>query len=94
MTQERQDHNSTSPWWGEHMHRYKLCLNYFKAENKRVLDIACGNGYGSHFIYKNGFEVIGADISNSTIINCKKNYTTKFGYSKNFKDKLFVNYFK
>src|SRR5689334_3359516 len=46
----------------EHLGRYKFATPY--VSEKRVLDIACGTGYGSHHILRFGgaLEVLGADI--------------------------------
>jgi len=41
------------------------------------LDIACGSGFGSHFISQHGNIVVGADLSEETIIDCKKNTLQK-----------------
>ncbi len=56
--------------------RYKFVLPYVK--NKKVLDIACGTGYGSEIIYKEGgaVEVWGIDIDNDTIKNNKIKYSS------------------
>jgi ubiquinone/menaquinone biosynthesis C-methylase UbiE/glycosyltransferase involved in cell wall biosynthesis len=49
----------------EHWHRYQFASPF--VENKRVLDIACGEGYGSYFLSKNAKEVVGVDISPESI---------------------------
>ena len=48
--------------------------NYFK--DKRVLDLACGLGYGSYFIkkYLGAKEVIGVDLDKSAIDYAKNNF--------------------
>lgn len=74
MSSERQDHNEISPWWGEHVHRYQQALKYL-SRNDRVLDLACGNGFGSKLLSDNTVnEVIGADISPETIQYCKETF--------------------
>ena len=54
----------------EHMTRYIFASKFVKG--KRVLDIACGSGYGSKIISDAGAEnVFGVDVSNETILYCK-----------------------
>lgn len=59
----------------EHLARYHFALPYCRG---RVLDIACGTGYGSKMIAKERkkyvSEVIGADISVETIDYASKKY--------------------
>ena len=59
----------------EHWHRYLYASNF--VQNKTVLDIACGEGYGSNLLSKNAKEVVGVDISFQVIENAKKKYKTK-----------------
>ncbi len=40
----------------------------------RVLDAACGSGYGSFYLAKEGKKVIGIDISKNAIKKCRKKY--------------------
>lgn len=56
----------------DHLHRYSIVLEF--AKNKRVVDIACGAGYGSAIISKIATEVIGIDIDSYTISEAKKTY--------------------
>ena len=71
MSSERQEQNKNTPWWGEHVHRYNTTLQYILSSDK-VLDIACGNGFGSYILsQKTNNIVIGGDISKETV--CKKN---------------------
>ncbi|AMA73164.1 MULTISPECIES: class I SAM-dependent methyltransferase [Aneurinibacillus] len=62
----------------EHLARYYFAIPYAKG---RVLDIACGAGYGSHMIAKNGKhgkqivkEVVGVDVDKTTIRYAQKTY--------------------
>lgn len=51
----------------KHLSRYKFALKYVR--NKKVLDAACGVGYGSSFLAKHGAkEVVGVDISKDAIL--------------------------
>ena len=56
----------------DHLHRYGIALEY--TENKVVLDIACGEGYGSNIISKNAKFVYGVDIDKCTIDDAKVKY--------------------
>lgn len=51
----------TSPYWGEHVARYKFALPY--VENKTVLDVACGTGYGIGVLQDRARYVVGVDVS-------------------------------
>jgi len=59
----------------EHLQRYKYALNYIN--NKTVLDIACGSGYGSYFLAKNGNpkHIVGVDISKDSIRYANHRYS-------------------
>jgi 2-polyprenyl-3-methyl-5-hydroxy-6-metoxy-1,4-benzoquinol methylase len=49
-----------------HFARYAICKNLVKG--KRVLDLACGEGYGSYLLKEAGADyVIGVDVSQETI---------------------------
>lgn len=60
----------------DHIERYKFAAKYVK--EKRVLDIACGVGYGSYLFSKSDAkEVVGVDISDKLISYAKKKYKAK-----------------
>lgn len=67
MTQERFDSTDLrhprdeTPYWGEHAARYMFALPY--VSGKRVLDIACGTGYGSLILRQNAQAVTGVDVN-------------------------------
>jgi 2-polyprenyl-3-methyl-5-hydroxy-6-metoxy-1,4-benzoquinol methylase len=61
--------------YDEHMVRYQLVAPL--VANKKVVDVACGSGYGSAFLAESGGEVIGIDLSKEAIINARLNYTNK-----------------
>lgn len=77
--------------------RYKFVLKYI--ENKKVLDIACGTGWGSVMMVKEGkaAEVWGIDIDKKTIdenLTTYKNHSNLFfqqgsAYNLNFDDNYF-----
>lgn len=66
------------PWYSkktitDHVVRYKFAT--LLARNKKVLDIACGSGYGTYLLAHAGAkQVIGIDISKSTIDYALKKY--------------------
>lgn len=49
-----------SPYWGEHAARYVFALPL--VENRSVLDIACGTGYGLAFLKSKAARVTGVDV--------------------------------
>ena len=56
----------------EHICRYQYAKQF--VANKRVLDAACGTGYGTKILAECAEEVIGMDISSETIAYAIKNY--------------------
>ena len=56
----------------EHLHRYSLCSEFIS--NKVVLDIACGDGYGSFLMSEKASHVYGVDIDQTTILNAQNKY--------------------
>lgn len=56
----------------EHLHRYAIAQQL--VEGKIVLDIACGEGYGSNLLANRAEKVTGVDISNEVIINARLTY--------------------
>jgi ubiquinone/menaquinone biosynthesis C-methylase UbiE len=74
MSSERLLHKNYNGWTGEHLHRYEEALKFIKPADK-VLDIACGTGYGSHLIStKTKGEVVGGDIDSEAIEECRKEW--------------------
>ena len=58
-----------------HTDRYEFASKFVK--DKKVLDIACGTGYGSSLLVKSGAkEIIGIDISEEAISYAQKNYSS------------------
>ncbi len=56
-----------------HLNRYLISKEYCK--NKKVLDISCGEGYGSYLISTwDAKEVVGIDISKEAIDSANKNF--------------------
>lgn len=73
MSSERQENSADNPWWGEHVHRYKVVFDYVRKPGV-ALDIACGNGFGADLMASKGLQVTGADISDEAIEECKKKF--------------------
>src|SRR5437870_2487376 len=57
----------------EHVHRYRFAKRFVR--NKRVLDIACGEGYGAFGLLRAGSaSVVGVDISEEACANARQKY--------------------
>jgi SAM-dependent methyltransferase len=56
----------------EHWHRYLLSREY--AKGKRVLDIPCGEGYGSHLLASVAESVVGIDIAPDAVAHASEKY--------------------
>ena len=61
--------------WYEHMHRYAFARPL--AHGLRVLDAACGEGYGSALLADAAEEVLGLDISPQAIAHARVRYGTR-----------------
>ncbi|MCH8057196.1 MAG: methyltransferase domain-containing protein [Proteobacteria bacterium] len=58
--------------WYEHFHRYVLAGEL--ASGKRVLDAACGEGYGSAHLARTAKTVVGVDVSPQAIAHARERY--------------------
>jgi SAM-dependent methyltransferase len=58
--------------WYEHWHRYVFARRI--AKGRRVLDAACGEGYGSALLADAAAEVIGLDIDAASIAHARERY--------------------
>ncbi len=56
----------------EHLHRYAYASQY--VENKRVLDLASGEGYGSHLLSQAAKLVMGIDLDEAVISHANHKY--------------------
>jgi GT2 family glycosyltransferase/SAM-dependent methyltransferase/glycosyltransferase involved in cell wall biosynthesis len=56
----------------EHWHRYLYASGWVAGKN--VLDIACGEGYGSYFLAKSAARVLGVDISPEAVLHATTHY--------------------
>ncbi len=58
--------------WIEHWHRYHFAARW--VAGKRVLDVACGEGYGSAFLARTAAYVAGVDVSPQAIAHAESTY--------------------
>jgi GT2 family glycosyltransferase/SAM-dependent methyltransferase len=56
----------------EHYHRYAIAARFVRG--KRVLDLACGEGYGTALLAAHAAEVVGVDIDQTTVEHARQNY--------------------
>lgn len=61
--------------WYEHWHRYAFARRF--AAHKRVLDAACGEGYGSALIADVAAEVTGIDLDANSVAHARVRYAGK-----------------
>ena len=72
FTGERFTPESRGAIWYEHWHRY--CVAASLTSGRRVLDAACGEGYGSALLARQAAAVIGVDTSAGAIAHAKSRY--------------------
>jgi ubiquinone/menaquinone biosynthesis C-methylase UbiE len=56
----------------EHLHRYAYAAQF--VQNKKVLDLACGEGYGSHLLARTADVVVGIDSDRIAIKQASNKY--------------------
>jgi SAM-dependent methyltransferase len=61
----------------EHWHRYAFARRF--AAGRRVLDAACGEGYGSALLAGTAAEVIGVDIADEAVAHARATYAGRSG---------------
>ncbi len=74
-TGERLVASALGDFVGEHLHRYALALEF--ARQCDVLDVACGEGYGTAFLAKVSRSVIGVDCDTPTILHASAKYRAR-----------------
>lgn len=57
----------------EHEHRYRFCLDF--VGGRKVLDIACGEGFGSAMLAKHAESVFGVDIDPKAVAHAGTRYS-------------------
>jgi SAM-dependent methyltransferase len=72
FTGERFIPGAQGPIWIEHWHRYHFAAPW--AHGKRVLDIACGEGYGSALLARHARAVTGVDVSPAAVEHARNAY--------------------
>lgn len=71
----------------EHLHRYALAKEF--VEGKKVLDIACGEGYGSHLMAETARDVQGVDINQDVILKAIARYKKEnLGFTEGSVEKI------
>lgn len=58
----------------EHWHRYAFASQF--TANLKVLDAACGEGYGAYLLADSAAEVVGVDLSDEAIAHAMSRYST------------------
>ncbi len=58
--------------WMEHWHRYHFAARW--AAGRSVLDVACGEGYGSALLAKVAARVTGVDVSGEAVEHARRTY--------------------
>ncbi len=58
--------------WIEHWHRYHFASRF--VAGRRVLDLACGEGYGAALLARRAAAVLGVDVSAQAIDHAKREY--------------------
>lgn len=75
FTGERYVTGMIGPIQYEHYHRYLFSAPY--CVGRSVLDIACGEGYGSYLLAQTARHVTGVDISAEAVTFAQNNYSTE-----------------
>ncbi len=72
FTGERYVPGARGEIWIEHWHRYHFASRW--AAGRRVLDVACGEGYGSALLARSAAHVTGVDLSPEAIAHARRAY--------------------
>jgi SAM-dependent methyltransferase len=67
--EERLGNDPTSELWGEHRSRYRFAAQFVDGE--RVLDVACGSGFGLSLLRAGGAWPVGVDYDAQTVREIK-----------------------
>ena len=59
----------------EHWHRYAFARRW--VDGKRVLDVACGEGYGSALLSQAAAQVVGVDIAEEAVAHARAAYASR-----------------
>lgn len=66
-----------SPWWGVHAARYRFALAHI--DGGRVLDVACGSGYGLRILKTRARLVVGIDVDAAVVRDVQKETSAEPG---------------
>ena len=78
----------------EHVGRYLFAADFFRAcGGKKIIDVACAEGFGSALLAESGFSVYGADINLTYLEHAKKRCNGVFEYCDLEKDALPASFF-
>lgn len=75
FTGERFLPNEAGEMWAEHWHRYHYVLPW--VAGKRVLDVACGEGYGSALMASAATHVTGVDVAQEAVAHARIAYAMR-----------------
>jgi ubiquinone/menaquinone biosynthesis C-methylase UbiE len=67
--EERLPNDPTSELWGEHRSRYRFAAHFVAGQ--RVLDVACGSGFGLEMLRAAGAQPIGIDYAADALTNIR-----------------------
>ena len=76
----------------DHVNRYRFAVNHI-GSGKRVLDAACGCGYGSRMLQDAGNKVVGVDICPEAILYAGEHYNGVGYLLSDIRDKPWVGMF-
>jgi SAM-dependent methyltransferase len=57
-------------WWGVHAARYRFAAQHLDC--RRLLDVACGTGYGLAMLSKPGRQVFGVDVDREALLGARQ----------------------
>ena len=72
FTGERYIPGTRGEIWVEHWHRYHFAARW--AKGRRVLDVACGEGYGTALLARHAAHVTGVDLAPAAIAHARGTY--------------------
>jgi ubiquinone/menaquinone biosynthesis C-methylase UbiE len=68
--EERLANDPTSELWGEHRSRYRFAVQFVAGQ--RVLDVACGSGFGLEMLASVGARAFGVDYAGETLVEVRQ----------------------
>lgn len=75
LTGERFVPGAAGEIWYAHWHRYLFAAQLVAGRN--VLDVACGEGYGSALLARSAGHVIGADMASDVVAHARAHYASQ-----------------